>query len=405
MIEKYLLPAKVALRSTIDVFRRRPVSALVSTAAAIIAAGFIFLIGAIVVAWLGIYDVAATKGHNEVFAWFLHFTMRNSVKSHAPSIPRPALDDPALIAKGETYSELRCAPCHGATNRPADIVAQRMLPVPPNISTLKREFSPEQLHWIIKHGIKMSAMPAWPTQKRDDEIWPLVAYLNHVGKNPSENKKPTQAATHEPERAGIGGAVSANACASCHGSDGNGRDGVFPKIAGLSANYIQQSLKDYRAGNRPSGFMWPFASSLNNEEIENLAAHFAGMERHSHQNSTGPDQKKIQQGAQIAEPARNTRPMLACQSCHARDSSKRALDVPDLAGQPARYLSTQLKLFRSGTRGGTPNAKLMAHIAQKLTDADIENVSAYFAALPTQSGVVDNESAASNAQHQLQPKP
>jgi cytochrome c553 len=398
VIEKYLLPAKVALRSTLDVFRRRPVSALVSTAAAIIAAGFIFLIGAIVVAWLGIYDVAATKGHNEAFAWFLHFTMRNSVKSHAPPIPQPPLDDPALIAKGETYSELRCAPCHGATDRSADLVAQHMLPAPPSISTLKREFSPDQLHWIIKHGIKMSAMPAWPTRKRDDEIWSLVAYLNRIGKNPSETQTPTPKATHDPERPGIGGAVSANTCFACHGSDGNGRDGVFPKIAGLSANYIQQSLKDYRAGTRPSGFMWPFAASLSDEEIKDLAAHFAGMERHSHQKGAEPDQKKIQQGAQIAEPARNTRPTLACQSCHVRDSSKRALDVPDLAGQPARYLSAQLKLFRSGTRGGTQNAKLMAHIAQKLTDADIENVSAYFAALPTRSGESGNGSAASNVQ-------
>jgi cytochrome c553 len=40
----------------------------------------------------------------------------------------------------------------------------------------------------------------------------------------------------------------------------------------------------------------------------------------------------------------------------------------------------------------------MAHIAQKLTDADIENVSAYFAALPTRSGESGNGSAASNVQ-------
>src|SRR6185437_15255791 len=84
VIKKYLFPAKMAFWSTIDVFRRRPVSALVSTAAAISAAGLVFLIGAVVVAWLGIYDIAATKGHNAVFAWFLHFTMRNSVKAHAP---------------------------------------------------------------------------------------------------------------------------------------------------------------------------------------------------------------------------------------------------------------------------------------------------------------------------------
>ena len=166
----------MAFWSTIDVFRRRPVSALVSTAAAILAAGLVFVIGAIVVAWLGLYDVAATKGHNAVFAWFLHFTMRNSVKAHTPPASPSSLDDPMLIAKGKSYSELRCAPCHGAPGRSADLVTRGMLPVPPNITDLKKEFSSNQLHWIIKHGVKMSAMPAWPTQKRDDEIWSLVAY-------------------------------------------------------------------------------------------------------------------------------------------------------------------------------------------------------------------------------------
>jgi cytochrome c553 len=399
VIEKYLLPAKTALRSTVDVFRRRPISALASTAVAILAAGLFFLIGAIVVAWLGIYDVAATKGHNEAFAWFLHFTMRNSVESHAPALARPSLRDPALIAKGEIYFGLRCAPCHGAPGRRPDILAQSMLPRPPNISVVKREFSPDQLHWIIKHGIKMSAMPAWPTQKRDDEIWSLVAYLNHVEKNSTDLQTPAHETTDKPERPGIGGLVSLNTCFACHGSDGNGRDGVFPKLAGLSSSYIETSLKDYRSGNRPSGFMSPFVKSLSDAEIKDLAAYFAPLERRSHQKGAEPDQKKIQQGAKIAELAHNTRPMPACQSCHVRDNLRRASDVPDLASQPAHYLSAQLKLFRYGTRKGTPNAEIMARIAQKLSDADIENVSAYFAARPTRSGETGNESAASNVQH------
>lgn len=381
MIEKYLLPAKVAFRSTIDVFRRRPVAAIVSAAAAILAAGIIFLVGAIVVAWLGIYDVAATKKHNELFAWFLHFTMRNSVKAHAMAARPPPLDDPALIAKGKSYAELRCAPCHAAPGRPADLIARGMLPEPPDISALARKFSPDELHWIIKHGIKMSAMPAWPTQQRDDEIWSLVAYLDQVKQNP-QFEAPPQGSS---ERPGIGGTVSLNACFSCHGADGNGKDGTFPKLSGLSAQYIRRSLEDYRSGKRPSGFMQPFAAGLSDLDIENFAAYFDGLKRRPEPGGTELDQKKARQGAQIAEFAHNTRLVPACQSCHVKDNAKRLSDIPDLAGQPARYLSAQLKLFRSGTRAGSPNAKIMARMTQGLSDADIENVSAYFAALPTQS--------------------
>jgi len=387
MIDKYLLPAKVVLRSTIGVCQRRPFSALVSAAAAILAAGIIFVVGAIVVAWLGIYDVAATKKHNELFAWFLHFTMRNSAKAHATAAPPPSLDDPALIAKGKSYADLRCAPCHASRGRAADLVAQDMLPKPPNISTLAREFSPAQLHWIIKHGIKMSAMPAWPTQKRDDEIWSLVAYLDQLRKNPQFETPPQES----PRRPGIGGTVSLNACFSCHGADGNGRDDAFPKLSGLSAKYIRRSLEDYRAGQRASGFMQPFAAGLSDTDIKNFAAYFDKLERGSNPQGVAFDQKKIQQGARIAELAHNTRLMPACQSCHVKDNPKRLSDIPDLAGQPARYLTAQLKLFRSGTRANTPNAKIMARIAQGLSDADIENVSTYFAALSAESREVSKE--------------
>ena len=131
--------------------------------------------------------------------------------------------------------------------------------------------------------------------------------------------------------------------------------------------------------------MQPFAAGLSDLDIENFAAYFDGLKRRPEPGGTELDQKKARQGAQIAEFAHNTRLVPACQSCHVKDNAKRLSDIPDLAGQPARYLSAQLKLFRSGTRAGSPNAKIMARMTQGLSDADIENVSAYFAALPTQS--------------------
>jgi cytochrome c553 len=376
---KYLFSATTAVRSTLDSFYRRPMTSLTATAAVLVAVGAVFLIGAGFIAWLGIYDVAATKKHNDVFAWFLHFTMRNSVKAHASASPPPALGNPMLIEEGKRYSELRCAPCHGSLDRPADMDARGMLPAPPNIGDLSREFSPNQLHWIIKHGIKMSAMPPWPTQQRDDEIWALVAYLRHVAKEPSLHPRGPPNANRG---AGIGASVSENTCFACHGSDGNGGNGVFPKLAGLSATYIRKSLRAFKTGERPSGFMQPFAARLSDDAIENLANYFARLERHSDERHAVSDEKQVKRGSMITQLGQSTRSSPACQACHIGDDAKRASSVPNLAGQPARYLSAQLKLFRSGTRSGTNGAEIMARMARDLSDADIEDVSAYFSALP-----------------------
>jgi mono/diheme cytochrome c family protein len=34
--------------------------------------------------------------------------------------------------------------------------------------------------WVIKHGIKMSAMPAWGRTLSDAEIWDLVAFVRKM---------------------------------------------------------------------------------------------------------------------------------------------------------------------------------------------------------------------------------
>jgi cytochrome c oxidase subunit 1 len=380
-----------ALQKRVDWFRLHPVEGSMLAAGALISAVIVFMAGAIFVAWLGLYDVAATAGHTKAFAWFLHFTMRNSVKAHAPNPAAPSLDDPRLIAQGQSYAELRCAPCHGSPGRSADVSAIKMLPEPPNVTTLAREFTTDQLHWIIKHGVKMSAMPAWPTQQRDDEIWPLVAYLDRVGKSPDD----FQGLAQQPEgddRAGLGGGVTINTCFACHGADGNGRGGDFPKLAGLSENYIRASLEDYRSGTRQSGYMQPFAAHLSDAEIKTFAAHFGSLDRQSDTPSHA-DPGLLQHGARIADPAQNTRPVAACMACHTTDHPKRFSAIPDLAGQSAQYISAQLKLFRSGVRGATANSQIMGRIARGLSDADIGAVAAYFAAQPTHPADDDKNAA------------
>jgi cytochrome c553 len=75
----------------------------------------------------------------------------------------------------------------------------------------------------------------------------------------------------------------------------------------------------------------------------------------------------------------------ACASCHLEDGAK-AIDgnTPLLAGQYADYLEKSLKDYRSGARVNVlMNAQVGATDgANKLTDADIQNIAAYLASRP-----------------------
>jgi cytochrome c553 len=127
--------------------------------------------------------------------------------------------------------------------------------------------------------------------------------------------------------------------------------------------------------------MEPFARDLSDADIEKFAAYFAALERKSSPNATN-DQKLIEQGARLAEPAKNTRGTIACAACHTRTNPKLFAVIPDLAGQSEWYIKNQLELFRSATRSGTSNSNIMVRIAQALSSDDIRAVSAYFASLP-----------------------
>lgn len=64
----------------------------------------------------------------------------------------------------------------------------------------------------------------------------------------------------------------------------------------------------------------------------------------------------------------------ACAMCHGDTGMSQLPNAPNLAGQPAIYLSEQLKNFRSGRR---PD-EVMGVIAKPLTDAEIDNLAAWY---------------------------
>ncbi|MEO5362068.1 MAG: c-type cytochrome [Magnetococcus sp. DMHC-8] len=65
----------------------------------------------------------------------------------------------------------------------------------------------------------------------------------------------------------------------------------------------------------------------------------------------------------------------ACAACHGPDGVSKVETNPNLAGQKVGYLVAQMKAFRDGKRVNP----LMTAPTKTLTDADIDNLAAYFA--------------------------
>jgi cytochrome c553 len=354
---------------------RRP---LMISLIAILAAGVFALSAAALFVWSGLYNIGATSGHTSLTRYVLHFAMKQSVKTHAPDLPVPSLEDPKLVKLGAAHYQTGCAPCHGSPDFRASPIEIGATPPPPLLYSAALDFTPSQLHWIIKNGIKMTAMPPWPTQDRDDEIWALVAFLNALPFIKPGEYAPLVGLEAGPASSGDGASFqqlavppAAQGCSVCHGIKGKGDVAAAPALAGLSAAYIREQLTLFREGSRPSGMMQPIAVGLPAKANGELAEYFSSQQRTKAEGAAGPGgaelgEKIARQGAGIGVPA--------CNTCHSGASDL----APPLQGQSAQYLALQLRLFRSEVRQG-PRSDAMRAIAKRLSVAEAEAVSAYFA--------------------------
>ena len=89
------------------------------------------------------------------------------------------MDDPHLIAEGAEHYAAMCADCHLAPGVDKSDIRDGLYPTPPNL-TKHIAASAAEMFWVVKHGIKMSAMPAWGKTHDDHSIWGIVAFLHKL---------------------------------------------------------------------------------------------------------------------------------------------------------------------------------------------------------------------------------
>jgi mono/diheme cytochrome c family protein len=140
---------------------------------------FVVLAAAVAI-WWGAFSVAATETHWPATRWVLETARVRSIKANANGIVAPAnLADRMRIVSGTAHFADHCAGCHAAPGVPADDMAKGMNPKPPALTGAARQWTPGQLFWILRNGIKMSGMPAWMDHS-DEELWDVVAFLEQL---------------------------------------------------------------------------------------------------------------------------------------------------------------------------------------------------------------------------------
>lgn len=183
-----------------------------------------------------------------------------------------------------------------------------------------------------------------------------------------------------------GNGRGAPGCTGCHGPQGQGNSAAgYPRLAGLSAAYLDEQLGAFASGVRKNEMMLPVATALSPTERASLGAYFSGLRPVAAPPASEPQVEgsaaSVQAGRALGEHGRWSGGLPACEQCHGPRGVGVGTAFPPLAGQPSSYLVNQLEAWKQGARPPGPLG-LMSAVAGKLSEADIGAVAAYYSNQP-----------------------
>lgn len=129
--------------------------------------------------WSGVYNIAADDPHWPVTERVLEMARERSIEARVSASAVPDLDDASLIRAGAGNYDAMCVDCHLQPGEDRTELSTGLNPAPPNLGR-ERIDDPAEAFWVIKHGIKMSGMPAWGRSMDDESIWGMVAFLQQL---------------------------------------------------------------------------------------------------------------------------------------------------------------------------------------------------------------------------------
>jgi sulfide dehydrogenase cytochrome subunit len=180
--------------------------------------------------------------------------------------------------------------------------------------------------------------------------------------------------------AASGGAVAADikplaeTCNNCHGVDGVSAGHSMPSIAGLPVKYLTEVMIEWKKGERFSTTMGRLIKGYSDEQITDLAKHYAALPW-----KPVPQDLKakwIKEGSFVVD---------RCSKCHGDTGAEPDDDeTPRLDGQWAKYMELQLMAYRDKDVK-LPHEK-MRKTALKLSEEEVGYLNHYFASAPKATG-------------------
>jgi mono/diheme cytochrome c family protein len=132
----------------------------------------------------GAYNMAATEKHWTITEKIITWVRESSIEVRAKDLEVPTIDETDIFLIGAEHYNAMCTICHLAPGRKPTELATGLYPQAPVFhertpvtDTEEKLHATKEYFWVIKNGIKMTAMPAWGPTHDDESIWATAAFV------------------------------------------------------------------------------------------------------------------------------------------------------------------------------------------------------------------------------------
>lgn len=255
--------------------------------------------------------------------------------------PAPAKPDAVQAGKAAAAA---CAGCHGEGGI-------SKTPGMPNLVALDPKYLVAAMKGYKSGQRKHDLMNSLLAAASDADMNNLALYY--------ALQKPARAQTPAAGNQSAGKTAAA-ACAGCHGNQGVSGNPAVPSLAGQDAQYLATALQAYKHGSRRDETMKGLVAALDDRVMRDMAAFYA---------------VQPPQPPNVRRPPTTAEWVQRCDRCHGVNGNSVDPFLPAIAGQRMEYLEKVLRDYRARVH----QSSAMAAMSDALTEADIENLAAYYA--------------------------
>jgi thiosulfate dehydrogenase len=152
-------------------------------------AGIVFVVVAVALAMViyargGHMAVNADSAPSSVERWAANAALDAAMEHQAPRVENPVPKTDANLIDGMKLYAMNCGVCHGGLDRKQNALGGAFYPPAPQILVDALDDPEWHIFFAVKHGVRLTGMPAWGKVMSDSDLWKITAFVKNINQLP-----------------------------------------------------------------------------------------------------------------------------------------------------------------------------------------------------------------------------